>query len=291
MIKSMTGFGKAEFEVNNKKITLELKALNSKQIDINARIPSVYREKEIEIRKELAEKLVRGKVDITIYVENHGEDSNSKINEPILKSYFESLKKINGELGLSTDQTTMQAILRLPDVVKTEYETLDEEEWQIILLHLRKALEDIDDFRIREGKALETDIIANTENIRELLQQIVPFEEQRMETVKKRLTENLEKLNLNGSVDENRFEQELVYYLDKMDMNEEKVRLENHCNYFLETLAHSDSSGKKLAFISQEMGREINTLGSKAYEPNIQRIVVQMKDHLERIKEQLLNIL
>jgi uncharacterized protein (TIGR00255 family) len=291
MIKSMTGFGKAEFEVNNKKITLELKALNSKQIDINARIPSVYREKEIEIRKELAEKLVRGKVDITIYVENHGEDSNSKINEPILKSYFESLKKINDELGLSTDQTTMQAILRLPDVVKTEYETLDEEEWQVILLHLRKALEDIDDFRRREGKALETDIIANTENIRELLQQITPFEEQRMETVKKRLTENLEKLNLNGTVDENRYEQELVYYIDKMDMNEEKVRLENHCNYFIETIVLPESNGKKLAFISQEMGREINTLGSKAYENNIQRIVVQMKDHLERIKEQLLNVL
>lgn len=287
----MTGFGKAEFEVNNKKFILELKALNSKQIDINARIPSVYREKEIEIRKELAEKLVRGKVDITIYVENHGEDSNSKINEPILKSYFESLKKINDELGLPTDQTTMQAILRLPDVVKTEYETLDEEEWQVILLHIRKALEDIDDFRIREGKALETDIIANTENIRELLQQITPFEDQRMETVKKRLTENLEKLNLNGNVDENRFEQELVYYLDKMDMNEEKVRLENHCNYFIETIVLPESNGKKLAFISQEMGREINTLGSKAYENNIQRIVVQMKDHLERIKEQLLNVL
>ncbi|MEE4287696.1 MAG: YicC/YloC family endoribonuclease [Mariniphaga sp.] len=291
MIKSMTGFGKAEFEVNNKKITLELKALNSKQIDINARIPSVYREKEIEIRKELAEKLIRGKVDITIYVENHGDDSNSKINEPILKGYFESLKKINDDLGLSTDQTTMQAILRLPDVVKTEYETLDEEEWQVILLHLRKALKDIDDFRNREGKALEADIVANTDVIKNLLHQIAPFEEQRMETVKNRLTENLGKLNLSGNVDENRYEQELLYYLDKMDMNEEKVRLENHCNYFLETLAQTESSGKKLAFISQEMGREINTLGSKAYESNIQRLVVQMKDHLERIKEQLLNVL
>jgi uncharacterized protein (TIGR00255 family) len=291
MIKSMTGFGKAEFEVNNKKITLELKALNSKQIDINARIPSVYREKEIEIRKELAEKLIRGKVDITIYVENHGDDSNSKINEPILKGYFESLKKINDDLGLSTDQTTMQAILRLPDVVKTEYETLDEEEWQVILLHLKKALKDIDDFRNREGKALEADIVANTDVIKNLLHQIAPFEEQRMETVKNRLTENLGKLNLSGNVDENRYEQELLYYLDKMDMNEEKVRLENHCNYFLETLAQTESSGKKLAFISQEMGREINTLGSKAYESNIQRLVVQMKDHLERIKEQLLNVL
>jgi len=291
MIKSMTGFGKAEFEVNNKKITLELKALNSKQIDINARIPSVYREKEIEIRKELAEKLIRGKVDLTIYVENHGEDSNSKINEPILKGYFQSLKKVNDELGLPTDQTTIQAILRLPDVVKTEYETLDEEEWLVILENLRKALNDINEFRIAEGKALETDIIANTETIKNLLQQIAPFEEQRMETVKNRLTENLGKLNLSGNVDENRFEQELVYYLDKMDMNEEKVRLENHCNYFLETMTLPEPGGKKLAFISQEMGREINTLGSKAYEPNIQRLVVQMKDHLERIKEQLLNVL
>jgi uncharacterized protein (TIGR00255 family) len=291
MIKSMTGFGKAEFEVNNKKITLELKALNSKQIDINARIPSVYREKEIEIRKELAEKLMRGKVDLTIYVENHGEDSNSKINEPILKGYFRQLKEINEELGLPTDQVSMQAILRLPDVVKTEYETLDEEEWQVILEHLRKALDDLEEFRIAEGKALETDITANTKSIKKLLQQISPFEEQRMETVKNRLTENLGKLNLNGNVDENRFEQELVYYLDKMDMNEEKVRLENHCTYFLETLVLPESGGKKLAFISQEMGREINTLGSKAYDSNIQRLVVQMKDHLERIKEQLLNVL
>lgn len=291
MIKSMTGFGKAEFEVNNKKFNLELKALNSKQIDINVRIPSVYREKEIEIRKELAEKLVRGKVDLTIYVENHGEDSNSKINEAILKGYFQQMQKINNELGLPSDQTTMQAILRLPDVVKTEYETLDEKEWRVILEHLRKAMDEIEDFRVTEGKALEADIVANTESVKALLKQITPFEDQRMETVKSRLSENLNKLNLNGNVDENRFEQELVYYLDKMDMNEEKVRLENHCSYFLETLSLPEPGGKKLSFISQEMGREINTLGSKAYESNIQRLVVQMKDHLERIKEQLLNVL
>ena len=291
MIKSMTGFGKAEFEVNNKKITIELKALNSKQIDINARIPAVYREKEIELRKVLAEKLVRGKIDLSIYVENHGEESNSKINEPILKGYFDHLKEINAGLGLPTDQTIMQAILRLPDVVKTEHETLDEEEWQVILEHLHKATKDITDFRIREGEALEADIVSNTENIRNLLTQVAPFEAQRINTIKSRLTENLGKLNLNGNVDENRFEQELAYYLDKMDMNEEKVRLENHCIYFIETLSQPEPSGKKLSFISQEMGREINTLGSKAYESNIQRIVVQMKDHLERIKEQLLNVL
>jgi uncharacterized protein (TIGR00255 family) len=291
MIKSMTGFGKAEFEVNNKKITLELKSLNSKQLDINTRLPSAYREKEIEIRKELAEKLVRGKIDMTLYVENHGSESNSKINEPILISYFRHLKKINESLGLETDQGLMQAALRLPDVVKSEYDTFDEEEWQVIHDHLKKAIAEIDEFRAKEGNALEIDVIANTQTIISLLQQIAPHESQRMEVIKNRLTESLGKMNLNGNLDENRFEQELIYYLDKMDMNEEKVRLENHCSFFLETLAHEELNGKKLGFITQEMGREINTLGSKAYESNIQRLVVQMKDHLERIKEQLLNVL
>ncbi|MFA5588233.1 MAG: YicC/YloC family endoribonuclease [Mariniphaga sp.] len=291
MIKSMTGFGKAEFEVNNKKIILELKSLNSKQIDISVRIPPVYREKEIEIRKELAEKMFRGKLDLTIYVENHGEETNSKINEPVLKSYFETLQRINSELELPTDQTTMLAILRLPDVIKTEYETPGEEEWQVILENLHKAIQDIDNFRIAEGKALEEDIIANTRSIMNLLDEIEPFEKERIETVKNRLSENLGKLQLNESIDENRFEQELVFYLDKMDMNEEKIRLANHCHYFLETLAMPESNGRKLNFISQEMGREINTLGSKAYDSSIQRIVVKMKDHLERIKEQLLNVL
>ncbi len=291
MIKSMTGFGKAEFEVNNKKIILELKSLNSKQIDISVRIPPVYREKEIEIRKELAEKMFRGKLDLTIYVENHGEETNSKINEPVLKSYFETLQRINSELELPTDQTTMLAILRLPDVIKTEYETPGEEEWQVILENLHKAIQDIDNFRIAEGKALEEDIISNTRSIMNLLDEIEPFEKERIETVKNRLSENLGKLQLNESIDENRFEQELVFYLDKMDMNEEKIRLANHCHYFLETLAMPESNGRKLNFISQEMGREINTLGSKAYDSSIQRIVVKMKDHLERIKEQLLNVL
>ncbi len=291
MIKSMTGFGRTEFEVNNKKITLEIKSLNSRQIDINVRIPALYREKEIEIRKALSEKLIRGKIDFLIYMENHGEESNSKINEPILKSYFEHLRKISEDLDLETDQRTLHASLKLPDVVKTEYETLEEEEWQVIKDHIHETLLEIDQFREREGKAMETDIKANTDSIRKLLKKIDPFDTQRIDTVKNRLTESLKKLNLNDNQDENRFEQELIYYLDKMDMNEEKVRLENHCNYFLETLAQPAPNGKKLNFISQEMGREINTIGSKAYESNIQRIVVQMKDHLERIKEQLLNIL
>jgi uncharacterized protein (TIGR00255 family) len=192
---------------------------------------------------------------------------------------------------LPTDQGTLHAVMRLPDVVKTEYETLDEKEWEFILENIYKALNEIEKFRIQEGAALHTDIAGNIINIRNLLTQIEPFEQQRVETIKTRLTESLESLKMNNSVDENRFEQELIFYLEKLDINEEKVRLANHCSYFMETLEEELSTGKKLGFISQELGREINTIGSKANEKNIQRIVVQMKDHLERVKEQLLNVL
>jgi uncharacterized protein (TIGR00255 family) len=291
MIKSMTGFGKAEFEVNNKKFTIEIKSLNSKQVDINTRIPSVYREKDIEIRKELSDKLERGKIDFNIYIESLGDESNSKINEPILRSYFKQLSKISSELNLATDQSTLQAALRLPDVVKTEYQTLDEEEWGIILKNIRQAIADIDKFRVQEGDALRTDIVNSIVLIQSLLAQIEPFESQRIEALRTRLTENLDKLSLNGNVDKNRFEQELIFYLEKLDINEEKVRLANHCDYFIETIAEPIPTGKKLAFISQEIGREINTIGSKANNTEIQRIVVQMKDYLERVKEQLLNVL
>lgn len=287
----MTGFGKAEFEVNNKKITIEIKSLNSKQIDINTRTPVLYREKDIVIRKAIAEKLVRGKVDFNIYVENLGDESNSKINEPILKGYYQHLQEISAELKLACDHTTLQAAMRLPDVVKTEYETLDEQEWETIYANVLHALEDINEFRIKEGEALEADIVGNVNSINELLKQVEPFEKQRIEGLKSRLTDNLESLKLNGSVDQNRFEQELIFYLEKLDINEEKVRLANHCEYFFETAKQNGASGKKLGFISQEIGREINTIGSKANETNIQRIVVQMKDHLERVKEQLLNVL
>jgi len=290
-MKSMTGFGKAEFEVNNKKFTIEIKSLNSKQIDINTRTPALYREKDIIIRKILSEKLVRGKVDFNIYVENLGDESNSKINEPILKSYFQHLRKISKELNLEVDHTTLQASMRLPDVVKTEYETLDNTEWDIIYSNIQKALVEIDEFRIQEGDALFTDISGNVESIQKLLAELEPFEEQRIESVRTRLIENLDKVKLNGTIDQNRFEQELIFYLEKLDINEEKVRLTNHCKYFLETIVQPIPTGKKLGFISQELGREINTIGSKANETNIQRIVVQMKDHLERIKEQLLNVL
>ena len=291
MIKSMTGFGKAEFEINNKKITIEIKSLNSKQSDINTRIPALYREKEIYIRKILSEKLERGKIDFNIYVENFGEESNSKINESILKSYFRQLKKISADFELPTDNQTLLTAIRLPDVVKTEYETLDEKEWESVSENINKALEEIDRFRIQEGAALKIDIMENIGSILRLLSEIAPFEEQRIETIKTRLKENLDDLKLNGNVDANRFEQELLFYLEKLDFNEEKVRLTNHCDYFAETIDEKISAGKKLGFISQEIGREINTIGSKANEKNIQRIVVQMKDCLERIKEQLLNVL
>jgi len=287
----MTGFGKAEFEINNKKITIEIKSLNSKQIDINTRIPALYREKDINIRKILSEKLERGKVDLNIYVENFGEESNSKINESILKGYYCHLKKISADLELSTDSQTLLAAMRLPDVVKIEYETLDEKEWESISENIMKAIEEIDRFRVQEGAALKTDIMGNIGNILRLLSEIAPYEEQRIESIKTRLNESLEDLKLKGNIDASRFEQELIFYLEKLDINEEKVRLANHCDYFAKTIDEEINIGKKLGFISQEIGREINTIGSKANEVNIQRIVVQMKDHLERIKEQLLNVL
>lgn len=287
----MTGFGRIEFETLNKKIILEIKSLNSKQIDINTRMPLLYREKETELRKTISETLVRGKIDIIIYLENHGVESNSKINEQILKNYFYHVKKINEELNLATDNSTLQSLLKLPDVIKTEYETPDEEEWNLISLNIQKVLQEIDNYRSLEGKALEKDITDNIQEIIKLIKLLEPYESQRIETIKARLNENLNKANFNGNTDPNRFEQELIYYLEKLDMNEEKVRLENHCNYFIDTLMQECPNGKKLSFISQEIGREINTIGSKAYESNIQRIVVRMKDHLERIKEQLLNVL
>jgi len=291
MVKSMTGYGKAEFEFGYKKYTLEIKSLNSKQLDINTRIPPIYREKDLEIRKELSEKLVRGKVEFNIYLETLGEESSTKINESVLIGYFNHLKAISDKLGLKADESTLNAALRLPDAYKTEIEELDEEEWQVIIKNIRLALDEIDAFRIQEGKAMATDFNTNIQSIERLLSEIKPFEKQRIETIKTRILESLEALKLNGSIDQNRFEQELIFYLEKLDINEEKVRLRNHLSYFIETLELPESAGKKLGFISQEIGREVNTIGSKANESNIQRIVVEMKDHLERIKEQVLNVL
>lgn len=291
MIKSMTGFGKAEFEINNKKITIEIKALNSKQADINTRIPQVYREKEMDIRREITDVLVRGKIDFAIYLESLGETGSAIINEGIVRSYFSSLSKISGELGLDVNERLLQIVMRLPDTIKVQYEQLDEEEFETLLQNIRLALSQVEAFRIQEGKALEADLEYNIAQIVRLLDEVVPFEQQRIENVRNRLREALTGLQLNGSVNPERFEQEMIFYLERLDFNEEKVRLRNHCHYFLETMHDTDGNGKKLSFIAQEIGREVNTLGSKANESNIQRIVVQMKDALERIKEQVLNVL
>ena len=291
MIRSMTGFGKTEFEVGNKKITLEIKSLNSKQLDISTRIPAVYREKDIEIRRLISEMLTRGKVDFALYLDNLGSESTSRINTAIVKDYYSQLKTVHEELGLEVNGGIMESIMRLPETVKMVYDELDETEWLVVRENLVKSLEELNRFRDQEGLALKTDIEANIANILDLLRQVEPFESHRMENVKAKLLESLEALQLNGSVDKNRFEQELIYYLEKLDINEEKVRLTNHCSYFTETMNETEPSGRKLGFIAQEIGREINTIGSKANESSLQRIVVQMKDNLEKIKEQVLNVL
>ena len=291
MIRSMTGFGKTEFEVGTKKITLEIKSLNSKQLDINTRVPSMYREKDLEIRRLISEMLTRGKVDFAIYLDNLGTESTSRVNSAIIKDYYRQLAEVHQELGLEINESIMQSIMRLPETVKMVYDELDETEWLTVRENLIKTLENLNTFRDQEGLALKVDIDANIANILDLLNQVEPFENQRMENVKTKIKESLDALQLNGSLDKNRFEQELIYYMEKLDINEEKVRLANHCSYFTETMNEDEPSGRKLGFIAQEIGREINTLGSKANESNLQRIVVQMKDNLEKIKEQVLNVL
>jgi uncharacterized protein (TIGR00255 family) len=287
----MTGFGKTEFEVGNKKITLEIKSLNSKQLDINTRVPALYREKDIEIRRLISEMLIRGKVDFALYLDNLGTESTSKINAAIVKDYHRQLSDVYRDLNLDVNESIMQTIMRLPDTVKMTYEELDETEWLVVRENLIKTLEELNRFRDQEGLALLTDIEGNIQNILDLLKQVDPHENQRMDNVKARILDSLEALQLNGNVDKNRFEQELIYYMEKLDINEEKVRLANHCSYFTETMNEDEPSGRKLGFIAQEIGREINTLGSKANESNLQRIVVQMKDNLEKVKEQVLNVL
>jgi len=291
MIRSMTGFGKTEFELGNKKYTLEIKSLNSKQLDINTRIPALYRQKDIEIRRLMSEMLTRGKVDFALYLDNLGSESTTKINSAIIKDYYRQLSEVHQELGLEVNESIMHSIMRLPDTVKMTYEELDESEWLIVRENLIKTLDELNRFRDQEGLALKTDINANIANILDLLKQVEPFENQRMENVKAKIMDSLNDLQLSVSIDKNRFEQELIYYMEKLDINEEKVRLTNHCSYFTETMAEEEPSGRKLGFIAQEIGREINTLGSKANESNLQRIVVQMKDSLEKIKEQVLNVL
>lgn len=285
MIQSMTGFGKHVIQLPAKKITVELKSLNSKSLDINARMPSGYREKELELRKVIATGLERGKIDFGLYVELTGDESSSEVNEGVVRQYMKQLKT----LASGDDIQFLEMALRLPDALKTEKDDVDEKEYQAILKALKEALREINTFRSEEGKVLENDFRERITTLKQLLAKVAKMDPERLATIRERLEKAV--ADLKAEPDTNRFEQELIYYLEKYDITEEKVRLENHLAYFSEAMASSDSNGKKLGFISQELGREINTIGSKANYAPMQQLVVQMKDELEKIKEQMLNVL
>lgn len=285
MIQSMTGYGKSVLQLPTKKISIEIKSLNSKSLDLNARMPSLYREKELEVRKLIATKLERGKVDFSLYMEITGEETSTQINKTVVKQYIKQLKEV-----VDGDETELlKMAIRLPDAVTTERDEIDEDEWQQIAIEVDNTLEKIHQYRLDEGKSLESEFFDRVENISNLLEEVISMDPERIEGVRERLLKGV--ADLKEKVDENRFEQELVFYIEKFDITEEKVRLKNHLDYFLKALKSDDSNGKKLGFISQEMGREINTIGSKSNYAPMQKLVVQMKDELEKIKEQLLNVL
>ncbi|MUV05532.1 YicC family protein [Flavobacterium rakeshii] len=285
MIQSMTGFGKSSLQLPTKKITVEIKSLNSKGLDLSVRMPSAYREMELKLRNQIAQRLERGKVDFSLFVEVTGEETSSKVNIPIVKAYINQMKEI-----VDGDETELlKMAVRMPDALKTEREEIDENEWSSIQGVVDQALDNIQSFRVSEGIALEKEFVVRVSNILRLMKETVSYDSERIENVKTKLSNAIAELEVN--VDENRFEQELIYYLEKMDITEEKVRLENHLNYFMETLAGNEANGRKLGFITQEIGREINTMGSKSNHAQMQKLVVQMKDELEKIKEQVLNIL
>ena len=288
MIQSMTGYGKSILHLPSKKVTIEVKSLNSKNLDLNTRIPSYYREKELDVRKKLASSLVRGKVDFSIYVEMTADETSTTVNTGVVRTYMQQLRNIT-QVGSSDDVELMKMAVRMPDALKTEREELDEEEWIQIDAHIDEALKEIIQYRIDEARSLEEDFKIRITNIQTALEKVKELDGERISHVKERLQKALD--DLKAEVDENRFEQELIYYLEKLDINEEKVRLANHLEYFLQQLATEDSNGKKLGFIVQEIGREINTTGSKANFAPMQKLVIQMKDELEKIKEQILNVL
>ena len=292
MIQSMTGYGKATAELPDKKINVEIKSLNSKAMDLSTRIAPAYREKEIEIRNEISKVLERGKVDFSLWIEKKEGADAIPVNKAILENYYLQLDSICNELGIPRPEPGdwLQVLLRMPDVMsKTEIQELSEEEWNTVHATVLEAVGHLVDFRKQEGAALEKKFREKIPNINSLLEKITPYEKARVEKVKERITDALEK-TLSVDYDKNRLEQELIYYIEKLDVNEEKQRLGNHLKYFISTMESGNGQGKKLGFIAQEMGREINTLGSKSNHAEMQKIVVQMKDELEQIKEQVLNV-
>ena len=290
MIKSMTGFGKGEASFGTKKITVELRSLNSKQLDLNIKLPAFYRQSETELRNLVAQRLQRGKVDLFVSVESQQVETSAHINREIFREYLRQLNDALAFSGIDADYDAMLPVLmRMPDVVRVEAERVTEEESAALMAAAADAVERLDAFRVQEGAVLIADLLRRVDLIERYREEVVPFEKARTETIRARILDNLSKLGV--EVDRNRLEQEMIYYLEKLDITEEKVRLENHCRYFREVAAGEEAPGRKLGFIAQEMGREINTMGSKANESNIQILVVRMKDELEKIKEQVLNIL
>jgi len=286
MIASMTGYGKSILELPEKKITIEIRSLNSKTLDLNTRIPSFYREKELEIRNIISEKVQRGKVDFSMQVELNPAARSQKLNADLIKQYIEDFKQITPNIS---DAELLPVVMRMPDVMNYSQDDLSEEEWNAIRNTVIEAINALNQYRNDEGKVLEKELVNYVGNILNLLTQVEPFEGERILTIKERFTKRLE--DLKAEIDQNRYEQEMIYFLEKLDITEEKVRLKNNCEYFIQELNQEGSNGKKLGFISQEIGREINTLGSKSNHSDMQKIVVQMKDELEKIKEQSLNVL
>lgn len=290
MIQSMTGFGKAVAELENRKVTVEVKSLNSKQLDLYVRMPNLYKEKEMEVRNLITRRLERGKVDFLIYVENIGIDTANQINQNVIESYYKQIKETASNLGIDVPSDWFQVLMRMPEVLKYEQNEADENEWRKVLEAINEAINQLLGFRKQEGKMLQSLFEEKTNNISNLLLDIEPYEKDRIEKVRTRITEALQKLE-GVEYDKNRFEQELIYYIEKLDINEEKNRLSNHLRYFQETMNAGSGQGKKLGFICQEIGREVNTMGSKSNDAEMQQIVVRMKDELEQMKEQVLNVL
>lgn len=291
MIKSMTGYGKSIAETPQKKITVEIRSLNSKQLDLNTKVPWLYKEKELEIRNIISQLLDRGKIDFSIYFDILEDEGIPIINKTIVKSYFRQLRELASEIEINIDDQIMPIIMRLPDSLKTEKLELPEDEWKTLRERITESVNLLDLYRSEEGKSIERDLRKRISGILESLTEVEKYEPGRIEKVREKLFAILSENNGTENMDKNRFEQELIFYLEKFDINEEKVRLKKHCEYFLETIDTPSPNGKVLSFITQEIGREINTLGSKANDASIQKLVVRMKDELEKIKEQSNNIL
>lgn len=287
----MTGFGKATGEINNKKITVEIKSLNSKQADISVRMPSFYKEKELPLRSLINKNLQRGKIEFNLYAELLGGNSTLNLNKDLFKKYYNEFNEAANELNPNHNSDIISVISKMPDLMKSERTELDKEEWTAVFKVIENAFAEINDFRKTEGDSLKAELTLRVNNISELLAAVEQYEEERITTVRNKILNNLKEVIDESSINQDRFEQELIYYIEKYDVTEEKTRLSQHCKYFTETMDSAISEGKKLGFICQEMGREINTLGSKANHVELQKIVVQMKDELEKIKEQILNIL